>query len=191
MVKKSKDEQAKKTNGDKPARPEEAPAGTAPPQAASSAARTGTGTEAQLAVLTQYIKDLSFESPGAPQTLQGPGENPQLKVGVNVASTPRGDDIFEVALQIEAHAKSDAGVIYNVELVYGSLFRLRNIPQHLLQPVLFVDCPTILFPFVRRVLADVVRDGGFPPLMLDPIDFARLYTQNMARTEGGEQAQPN
>jgi preprotein translocase subunit SecB len=112
-------------------------------------------------------------------------------VGVNVSTTPRGEDIYEVALQIEAHAKSDGGVIYNVELVYGSLFRLRNIPQHLMQPVLFVDCPTILFPFVRRVLADVVRDGGFPPLMLDPIDFARLYTQNMGRSEGGEQAQPN
>lgn len=193
MVKKSKDDQAKKTNGDSPApeRPSEAPAGTAAPQAASSSARTGAGTEAQLAVLAQYIKDLSFESPGAPQTLQGPGENPQLKVGVNVSTAPRGDDIYEVALHIEAHAKSDAGVIYNVELMYGSLFRLRNIPQHLMQPVLFVDCPTILFPFVRRVLADVVRDGGFPPLMLDPIDFARLYTQNMARSDAGEPSQPN
>ncbi len=193
MAKKSKDDQTTKTNGDKPApaRPDEAPAGAPPPQAAGSSPRTGTGTEAHLAVLAQYIKDLSFESPGAPQTLQGPGENPQLKVGVNVSTTPRGDDIYEVALHIEAHAKSDAGVIYNVELMYGSLFRLRNIPQHLMQPVLFVDCPTILFPFVRRVLADVVRDGGFPPLMLDPIDFARLYTQNMGRGENGEQPQAN
>jgi preprotein translocase subunit SecB len=189
MVKKPKDDQAKKTNGDGPARPAETSAGTAPPQGPAAGARAATGAE--LAVLAQYIKDLSFESPGAPQTLQTPGENPQLKVGVNVSTTPRGEDIYEVALQIEAHAKSDVGVIYNVELVYGSLFRLRNIPQHLMQPVLFVDCPTILFPFVRRVLADVVRDGGFPPLMLDPIDFARLYTQNMGRSEGGEQAQPN
>jgi preprotein translocase subunit SecB len=186
MAKKSKDDQAKKTNGD---RPNAAPAGTPPPQSAAAAARAAAGAE--LAVLAQYIKDLSFESPGAPQTLQGPGENPQLKVGVNVSTAPRGDDIYEVALHIEAHAKSDAGVIYNVELMYGSLFRLRNIPQHLMQPVLFVDCPTILFPFVRRVLADVVRDGGFPSLMLDPIDFARLYTQNMARSEAGDQAQPN
>jgi preprotein translocase subunit SecB len=191
MVKKSKDDQAKKANGDTPPRPDEAPAGSPPPQGASASARTGPGTEAQLTVLAQYIKDLSFESPGAPKTLQGPGENPQLQVGVNVASTPRGEDIYEVALHIEAHAKSDSGVIYNVELAYGSLFRLRNIAEHLLQPVLFVDCPTILFPFVRRVLADVVRDGGFPPLMLDPIDFARLYTQNMARNESGERPQAN
>jgi preprotein translocase subunit SecB len=192
MAKKPKDEQAKKTNGDRPApepEPEEALAGAAIPQSAGAEARAATG--AQLSVLAQYVKDLSFESPGAPQTLQGPGQNPQLKIGVNVNAGPRGDDAYEVALHIEAHAKSDAGVIYNVELVYGGLFRLRNIPEHLLQPVLFVDCPTILFPFVRRALADVVRDGGFPPLMLDPIDFARLYTQNLARGENGERPQAN
>ena len=85
-----------------------------------------------------------------------------------------------MALQLEVHAKSDQGVIYNVELVYGGLFRLRGVPQNLLQPVLFIDCPTLLFPFMRRVLADVTRDGGFPPLMLDPIDFGRLYAQNFA-----------
>jgi preprotein translocase subunit SecB len=190
MARKTKDDQAKKTNGDQPAteQPKEA-SGAAAPQPPGEGARAAPG--AQLAILTQYVKDLSFESPGAPQTLQGPGQNPQLQVGVNVNAGPRGEDAYEVALQIEAHAKSDAGVIYNVELVYGGLFRLKNIPQHLLQPVLFVDCPTILFPFVRRVLADVVRDGGFPPLLLDPIDFGRLYTQNLARAEKGEQPQAN
>ncbi len=180
MAKKSNNDPAKKTNGGKqaPEQPDEAPAGAAPPQSVTGSARTETGAE--LSVLAQYVKDLSFESPGAPQTLQGPGENPELKVGVNVNAGPRGEDIYEVALQIEAHAKSDAGVIYNAELIYGGLFRLRNIPKHLLQPVLFVDCPTLLFPFVRRMLADVVRDGGFPPLLLDPIDFASLYTKNQA-----------
>jgi preprotein translocase subunit SecB len=73
-------------------------------------------------------------------------------------------------------------------MVYGGLFRLQNIPQNLLQPVLFVDCPTILFPFMRRVLADVTRDGGFPPLMLDPIDFGRLYAENSARSQIGPQS---
>jgi preprotein translocase subunit SecB len=189
MAKKPKDGDAKKTNGDRPARPDEAPAGAGPGQPATMGARAG--TEAQLAVLAQYVKDLSFESPGAPQTLQAPGENPQLKVGVNVNAGPRGEDVYEVAIHIEAHARSDAGVIYNVELAYGGLFRLRNIPQHLLQPVMFVDCPTLLFPFVRRVLSDVVRDGGFPPLLLDPIDFGRLYAQNMTRGQQAEQTQPN
>ncbi|MEZ5873831.1 MAG: protein-export chaperone SecB [Hyphomicrobiales bacterium] len=193
MAKKSKDDQAKKTNGDGPTAPApgETPAGTAPSQSPATGAAAAPGTEAQLAVLAQYVKDLSFESPAAPQSLQGPGQNPQLQVAVNVNAGPRGEDVYEVALNIEAHAKSDTGVIYNAELVYAGLFRLKNIPQQLLQPVLFVDCPTILFPFVRRVLADVVRDGAFPPLMLDPIDFRRLYAQNMSRGQQDEQAQAN
>jgi preprotein translocase subunit SecB len=171
MAKKKAEGESHKTNGDGPsATPEEVPAPAGRP-----------GAHPQLGVLAQYIKDLSFESPSAPQSLQGPGENPQLKVSVNVNAGPRGDDTYEVALQLEVHAKSDQGVIYNVELVYGGLFRLSGVPQHLLQPVLFVDCPTLLFPFMRRVLSDVIRDGGFPPLMLDPIDFGRLYAQNLAQ----------
>ena len=164
----------KKTNGDGP-------------RGAASEPQTGgtTGTrapiQAQLAVLAQYVKDLSFENPNAPEALQGPGENPQLKVSVNVNAQARAQEAYEVLLNLEVHARSDAGVFYNVEMVYGGLFRLQNIPQNLLQPVLFVDCPTILFPFMRRVLGDVTRDGGFPPLMLDPIDFGRLYAENTAR----------
>jgi preprotein translocase subunit SecB len=168
--------EAKKTNGDGPAQ-------DAPQGGADLAAGAKQGAQPQLTVLAQYVKDLSFESPNAPKSLQGPGENPQLKVGVNVNATPRGDDTYEVGLHLEVHARSDPGVIYNVEMVYGGLFRLRGIPQNMLQPVLFVDCPTILFPFLRRVLADVIRDGGFPPLMLDPIDFGRLYAQNLAQSQ--------
>ena len=178
MAKKKAEAESKKTNGDHPSE--------AVPQAPEAASRAA--TQPQLTVLAQYIKDLSFESPTAPQSLQGPGQNPQLKVGVNVNAGARGEDAYEVALQLEVHAKSDLGVIYNVELVYGGLFRLTGVPQHLLQPVLFVDCPTILFPFLRRVLADVVRDGGFPPLMLDPIDFGRLYAQNLAQGQASQQA---
>jgi len=145
-------------------------------------------TGAQLNVLGQYIKDLSFESPAAPQVLQTAPPNPQLQVTVNVNATSQADDTYEVVLNIDVHAKGDTGVIYNVELFYGGLFRLRNVPQNMLQPVLFIDCPAILFPFVRRVLADVTRDGGFPPLMLDPIDFGRLYAQNIARAPQGQPA---
>ena len=172
---KAKGDQPKKTNGDGP-----------PPEAPQPAPEAGPKAviQPQLTVLAQYIKDLSFESPGAPQSLQGAGQNPQLKVGVNVNAGPRGEEAYEVALQLEVHAKSDEGVIYNVELIYGGLFRLRGLPQNLLQPVLFVDCPTLLFPFLRRVLADIIRDGGFPPLMLDPIDFGRLYAQNLAQSQG-------
>jgi preprotein translocase subunit SecB len=176
--KKAEDDDSKKSNGDGPTH-EQSEAPAAAPRASA---------QPQLTVMAQYIKDLSFESPSAPRSLQGPGQNPQLKVGVNVNAGPRGEDVYEVGLQLEVHAKSDQGVIYNVELMYGGLFRLSGIPQNMLQPVLFVDCPTILFPFVRRVLADVIRDGGFPPLMLDPIDFGRLYAQNLSQSQAGQPA---
>ncbi len=182
MAKSKQDpEQPAKGNGGgkaeaKPSAPAEsaAPTNAAPEPAAS----------AQLNVLAQYIKDLSFESPAAPQALQNPPPNPQLQVTVNIAAVPQAEEIYEVTVNLDVHAKSDTGVIYNVELAYGGLFRLQNVQQDLLQPVLFVDCPIILFPFVRRVLADVTRDGGYPPLMLDPIDFGRLYRQNLARAAG-------
>jgi len=174
--KRDKDDQPEKSNGDGPSAE-----GPQPPLGAGAGARAA--AQARLTVLAQYIKDLSFENPGAPQSLQGPGQNPQLKVGVNVHAQAKADEAYEVSLNLEVHAKSDSGVIYNVELVYGGLFQLRNIPENVIQPVLFVDCPAILFPFMRRVLADVVRDGGFPPLMLDPIDFGRLYAQNLAKGE--------
>jgi preprotein translocase subunit SecB len=177
MAKKKAQDESKKTNGDSPSKPPLPPAPEGAPHAV---------TQPQLTVLAQYIKDLSFESPSAPQSLQGPGQNPQLKVSVNVNAGSRGDDAYEVALQLEVHTKSDLGVIYNIELIYAGLFRLSGVPQNLLQPVLFVDCPTILFPFLRRVLADIVRDGGFPPLMLDPIDFGRLYAQNLAQNQASQ-----
>ncbi len=171
MAKKS-DEQSPqgKRNGD--GHPEAGPA--------EGAAQPG---KAELTVLGQYIKDLSFESPAAPGSLQAPPKNPQLQVSVNVGARPTGE-AFEVTLNLEAHAKGDAGVIYNIELAYAGVFQLRNVPETMLQPVLLIDCPTLLFPFLRRVLADITRDGGFPPLMLDPIDFRRLYAQNTAKPEG-------
>lgn len=158
---------------------------TAPEQDGQQPAQ-GADSSPQLNVLGQYIKDLSFENPGAPGVLKSPGQNPQLQVSVNVNAKPLPDDEFEVALVVEVHAKNDAGPIYDVELVYCGVFRLRNIPQNMLQPVLLVDCPALLFPFMRRVLGDITRDGGFPPLMLDPIDFGRLYTENLARQAAAE-----
>lgn len=137
----------------------------------------------QLSILAQFIKDLSFESPNAPKSLQGPGENPKLQVNVNVHAIGQGDNMYEVDLNFEAKAASDAGVIYNVELVYAGLFRLVGVPQELLQPVLFIDCPTILFPYLRRIVSELSQEGGFPPLFLDPIDFASLYRQNAGKLQ--------
>ena len=162
------------------------PAGAGRAEGAPQGIPQATGP--QLNVLGQYIKDLSFESPAAPKVLQTPPGNPQLQVTVNVNATSQAEETYEVVLNIDVHAKGDNGVIYNVELFYGGLFRLRGLPPNMLQPVLFIDCPALLFPFVRRVLADVTRDGGFPPLMLDPIDFGRLYQQNIASPAQGQAA---
>jgi preprotein translocase subunit SecB len=169
--KKEGGQQPGKGNGD--GKPVTAPAGEA-----------AEAVKPELNVLGQYVKDLSFESPTAPGSLQAPPKNPQLQVSVNVGAVRKTGEAYEVTLNLEAHAKSDTGVIYNVELAYGGLFQLKNVPEAMLQPVLLIDCPTLLFPFLRRVLADVTRDGGFPPLMLDPIDFRRLYAQNAGRGEG-------
>ena len=137
------------------------------------------GEQAQFNVLAQFIKDLSFESPNTPESLRGPGEEPNLQVNVTVGADKVEDGVYEVVINFDADASNKAGAIYKLELVYGGLFRLANMPDHIKHPVLFVNCPTLLFPFLRRIVADLIREGGFPPLMLDPIDFAALYKQNL------------
>lgn len=164
--------------------PEDKKNGGGAGEPAAPAPAGGPQLQAQLNVLGQYIKDLSFESPAAPKALQSPPQNPQLQVSVNVGAARQSAEDYEVTLNIEAHARSEAGVIYNIEVAYGGVFRLRNMPENMIQPVLLIDCPTLLFPFLRRLVADVTRDGGFPPLMLDPIDFRGLYAQNVARAQG-------
>ncbi len=142
--------------------------------------------QAQFNVLAQFIKDLSFESPNTPESLRGPGEDPNLQVDVTVGADKVEDDVYEVVINFEADATNKAGAIYKLELVYGGLFRLSNMPDHIRHPVLFVNCPTLLFPFLRRIVADLTREGGFPPLMLDPIDFAGLYQQNLEQANAGK-----
>lgn len=146
--------------------------------AAGEAAAANPLEGAQLGVLAQYIKDLSFESPNTPKSLQGPGENPKLQINVNVQAKKAAPETYEVDLMFEAQAHSDDGVIYNIELDYAGVFRLTNIPDEFIQTVVSVDCPTLLFPFLRRIVADLTQEGGFPPLLLDPMDFAALYRQS-------------
>lgn len=134
-------------------------------------------------VLTQYVKDLSFENPNAPAVFQIAGQ-PKLDVQFNIGATQVGDGVNEVVLKIEARAEIEGQVMYLVDLSYAGLFGLRNVPDEHLQPFLLGEAPRILFPFARRVLADAVRDGGFPPLMLEPIDFAQLYLSQSA-DQGG------
>lgn len=137
------------------------------------------GEKAQLNVLGQFIKDLSFENPNAPDSLRGPGENPNLQINVNVSARKLSDDDYEVSIILDANAKNDEWAIYKLEIVYAGVFRIMNVPDQTLQPVLLVNCPSLLFPFLRRIAADLTREGGFPPLLLDPIDFVALYRNNL------------
>ena len=142
----------------------------------AAAANTGP----QLMVLAQYIKDLSFENPNAPRSLQG-STQPQINISVNVNATPLTDNDVEVALRIEGKAEADGNLMFSIELDYAGVFRIQNVPQEQLQPIMLIECPRILFPFAREIVATSVRNGGFPPLMLDPIDFVALYQQRLAQ----------
>lgn len=142
----------------------------------------------QLDALAQYVKDLSFENPNAPRSL-GPQEKaPNIAIQVNVNSQPLPDGNFEVELVLEGKAGEGDGLLFNFELSYCGVFRLLNIPQQHVPQVLMIECPRMMFPFARAVLANAVRDGGFPPFLLQPIDFGALYQAKLA--ELGQQGMP-
>lgn len=144
----------------------------------------------QVQVVAQYVKDLSFENPNIENLLNGPGSNPNMKLEINVNAQRMGEDVFESAIDFRAHATNDKGTIYVMEVVYGGLFRLNNIPEQAIEPFLLINCPSLIFPFLRRLVADVSRDGGFPPLMLDPIDFAGLFVQRQKQLMAEAAAAP-
>ena len=135
----------------------------------------------QLAVNAQYMKDFSFESPNAPQSLVPNQGQPQISVNVDVQAKGVAPEMFEVAIRLNADAKIADKPAFLVELVYAGLFTLKNIPAEALEQVCLIECPRLLFPFARRIVADATRDGGFPPLMLDPIDFAELYRRSKSQ----------
>lgn len=154
----------------------------------------GEDTLPQVGVISQYVKDFSFENPNSPAVYQWQGQ-PKIDIQFNIGANQVGEDVHEVVLKIDARAEAEDGkVAFQVELAYAGLFGLRNIPEDQLQPFLLAEAPRILFPFARRVLADAVRDGGFPPLMLEPIDFGGLYMSqvqaqaDLATVETGGQA---
>jgi preprotein translocase subunit SecB len=157
----------------------------APAPETSDPASNGNDSLPQVGVLAQYVKDLSFENPNAPAVYQWQGQ-PQMDVQFNIGTQPVGQDVHEVVLKVEIEAKGNEGVAFRIELLYAGLFALRNIPTEQLQPFLLAEAPRLLFPFARRLIADASIDGGFPPLLLDPIDFAGLYMQSAAQQQGGE-----
>lgn len=160
----------------------------------ATAASAGNGSNdqsAQAGILAQYVKDLSFENPGAPQSLQDFGkERPTIDISVNVNAARIGEEGYEVTLNISASASHDEKQRFLVELVYAGLFGIRNMPQETLEAFLLIECPRILFPFARRIIADATRDGGFPPLLMEPIDFQILYQKHLESKKSPESAPP-
>lgn len=142
-------------------------------------------------ILAQYIKDLSFENPGAPRSLQSRDKTPAINITVNVNANPMTETDFDVVLTLSASAKEDEKVVFHSELSYGGVFRVVGFPQEHMLPVLFIECPRLLFPFARQIIADATRNGGFPPLMIDPIDFAQMFSQRMAEEQSKVQVTTN
>jgi preprotein translocase subunit SecB len=133
-------------------------------------------------VLAQFVRDLSFENPRAPESLRAASQ-PQIELSVEMNARARPDGLFEVDLKLGATAHSDGEPNFQIELLYGGLFQITGVPEEELEPVLLIECPRFLFPFARRVIADVSADGGFPPFLIDPIDFAAVYAARRAQLE--------
>jgi len=144
--------------------------------------------EPQISILAQYIKDLSVENPSSPQVFQWQ-DQPSLDVQFNINVDKVADDVHEIVLKVEVSARSDNGVHFVVDLSYGGLFGIRNVPEEALPPFLLIEAPRLIFPFARQIVAEAVANTGFPPLLLDPIDFASAYVaqmQAMQEQQGGE-----
>lgn len=167
-----------------------AAAGGAAAGAAGASGDAAQAPQPRLSILTQYIKDMSFENPRAPQPAPQGAGRPEIQIKVDVAANALGEDRYEITLQLNVDAKSAGETIFLMELTYAGVFQLQNIPKESLQALVMIECPRLLFPFARRIVADATRDGGFPPLMIDPIDFVTLYRRKLQEAQAQAQAQP-
>jgi preprotein translocase subunit SecB len=138
----------------------------------------------RIRILAQFIRDLSFENPRAPESLRATGEAPQIDLGVEMNARMRVDDLYEVDLKLGATARHNGEAVFQIELLYGGLFQVNGVPEAEMEAVLLVECTRFLFPFARRIMAEVTAEGGFPPFMLDPIDFGAVYAARRAQLEG-------
>jgi preprotein translocase subunit SecB len=144
----------------------------------------------QLIINAQYIKDLSFENPRAPQSLRQQTTQPAVEINVDVKAQSLGAENYEVVLTIKSSAKIQEEALFLIELTYGAVITVRNVPQELLSAVVLVETPRLMFPFARNIVAETTRDGGFPPLMINPIDFSELLRRNAAQPPAGQPATP-
>ena len=139
--------------------------------------------QAQLSVLGQYIKDFSFENPNAPRSLAPTESQPAINIQINVAVQQLAATDYEVTLKLEGKADNAGTVLFAFDLTFAGVFRVQNVPAEMLQPLIMIECPRLLFPFAREIVANAVRNGGFPPLLLDPVDFVALYQQRAAQEQ--------
>lgn len=135
----------------------------------------------RVAIKAQYVRDASFENVAVQKGDGRMDRKPEIQVGVNLDAKKKGDNTYEVVLKVNGTAKHEENVMFIVEVEYAGLFEIANVPDAHLHPFLLVECPRMLFPFSRRIVADMTRDGGYPPLMLDMIDFAGLYRNEVER----------
>ena len=131
-------------------------------------------------ILAQFVRDFSFENPRAPDALRTGAAQPQIDLGVEMNARGRDDGLFEVDLKLSARAARDDGPLFVVELLYGGVFQITGVGPEDIEPVLLIECPRFMFPFARRIIADITAEGGYPPFMLDPIDFAGVYAARKA-----------
>jgi preprotein translocase subunit SecB len=155
-----------------------------PPQGDALPLPNGPNGQAQdapgIRILTQFIRDLSFESPHAPESLRPGPTQPQIDLGVELNARARPDGLYDVELKMTARAQREAETVFHIELVYAGLFQIVGVPEADMEPVLMIECPRFLFPFARRIVADLTGEGGFPPFMLEPMDFAGIYASRKA-----------
>jgi len=150
----------------------------------------GTQAQPQLSVLGQYIKDLSFENPNAPRSLSPSQTQPAIQIQINVGVQQLAETDYEVSLKLDGKAESAGSVLFAFDLTFAGVFRVQNVPAESLQPLVMIECPRLLFPFAHEIVATAVRNGGFPPLLLDPVDFVSLYQQRVAQMQAGQPAPP-
>jgi preprotein translocase subunit SecB len=141
----------------------------------------------QLNVLGQYVKDFSFENPNAPKSLQPNQQQPQINIQINVGVNQMAPTDFEVTLKLDGKAESAGSVLFAFDLTYSGVFRIQNVPQEHIQPLVMIECPRLLFPFAREMIGTAVRNGGFAPLLLDPVDFVALYQQRLQQAQQQQQ----
>jgi len=137
-------------------------------------------------ILAQYIRDLSFENPRAPESLRAGSTPPQIDLAVELNVQSREGAVFEVELKMSAAARREGDPVFQMELVYAGLFQIVGVEADDLEQVLMIECPRYLFPFARRLFADLSAEGGFPPLMLEPMDFAAIYLSRKAQAGNGQ-----